>query len=130
MNEIQKRKISDFFGNKNRTKFLNDIRDSMNKFLIFGDSFADEHSPPHPSSDENDEWQEKHSYRWPIKLKEKFDSDDILHLCKNLIMAIDKLSHNKAREKFVNELENFDLIKETSERLQVLIEEVYSIKDA
>lgn len=46
----------------------------MNKFLIFGDSFADEHSPPHPSSDENDEWQEKHSYRWPIKLKEKFEN--------------------------------------------------------
>ena len=46
----------------------------MNKFLIFGDSFADEHSPPYPSSDENDEWQEKHSYRWPIKLKEKFEN--------------------------------------------------------
>ncbi len=37
MNEIQKRKSSDFFGNKNRTKFLNDIRDSMNKFLISKD---------------------------------------------------------------------------------------------
>jgi hypothetical protein len=46
----------------------------MNKFLIFGDSFADEHSPPHPSFVENDEWQEKHSYRWPIKLKEKFEN--------------------------------------------------------
>lgn len=37
MNEIQKRESSDFFGNKNRTKFLNDIRDSMNKFLISKD---------------------------------------------------------------------------------------------
>ena len=46
----------------------------MNKFLIFGDSFADEHSPPYPSSDENREWQKKHSYRWPIKIKEKFEN--------------------------------------------------------
>jgi len=46
----------------------------MNKFLIFGDSFADEHAPPHPSFVENDEWQKKHSYRWPIKLKEKFQN--------------------------------------------------------
>lgn len=46
----------------------------MNKFLIFGDSFADEHAPPHPSFVENDEWQKKHSYRWPIRLKEKFQN--------------------------------------------------------
>jgi len=44
----------------------------MNKFLIFGDSYADEYSPPHPSIAENNDWQDSHSYRWTIKLKEKF----------------------------------------------------------
>ena len=43
----------------------------MNKFLIFGDSYADEYSPPHPSIAENNDWQDSHSYRWTIKLKEK-----------------------------------------------------------
>ena len=37
MKEIQKRESDQFFGNKNRNKFLNDIRDSMNKFLISKD---------------------------------------------------------------------------------------------
>ena len=47
----------------------------MNNFLIFGDSYADEHAPPYPSEMENDEWQNKHSYRWPLKLKEKFEKE-------------------------------------------------------
>lgn len=47
----------------------------MNKFLIFGDSYADEHAPPYPSEMENDEWQNKHSYRWTLKLKEKFEKE-------------------------------------------------------
>ena len=34
MKEIEKRKTNDFLGNKNRSKFLNAIRDSMNQFLI------------------------------------------------------------------------------------------------
>ena len=34
MKEIEKRKTNDFLGNKNRNKFLNAIRDSMNQFLI------------------------------------------------------------------------------------------------
>ena len=34
MKEIAKRKTNDFLGNDNRNKFLNDIRDSMNEFLI------------------------------------------------------------------------------------------------
>ena len=47
----------------------------MNKFLIFGDSFADEHSPPHPSEHENDEWQKNHAYRWPIRVKNKYEKE-------------------------------------------------------
>lgn len=47
----------------------------MNKFLIFGDSFADEHSPPHPSKHENDEWQKNHAYRWPIRVKNKYEKE-------------------------------------------------------
>ena len=34
MKEIEKRKTNEFLGNKNRNKFLNAIRDSMNEFLI------------------------------------------------------------------------------------------------
>ena len=34
MKEITKRKTNDFLGNDNRNKFLNDVRDSMNEFLI------------------------------------------------------------------------------------------------
>ena len=34
MKEIEKRKTNEFLGNENRNKFLNAIRDSMNKFLI------------------------------------------------------------------------------------------------
>ena len=34
MKHIAKRKTNDFLGNDNRNKFLNDIRDSMNEFLI------------------------------------------------------------------------------------------------
>lgn len=45
----------------------------MNKFLIFGDSYADECKPPHPSVEENDEWQKTHPYRWPIKIKKEFE---------------------------------------------------------
>lgn len=44
----------------------------MNKFLIFGDSYADEYKSPHPSVKENNEWQKNHQYRWPIKLKKEF----------------------------------------------------------
>ena len=47
----------------------------MNKFLIFGDSYADQHVPPYPSSDENDNWQKTHSYRWTIRIKEKFEKE-------------------------------------------------------
>ncbi len=45
----------------------------MNKFLICGDSYADEYKPPHPSVEENDEWQKTHLYRWPIKIKKEFE---------------------------------------------------------
>ena len=34
MIEIEKRKTDDFLGSKNRSKFLDDITDSMNQFLI------------------------------------------------------------------------------------------------
>ena len=34
MNEIDKRKTSDFIGSKQRQKFLEDIRDKMNELLI------------------------------------------------------------------------------------------------
>ena len=34
MKHIAKRKTNDFLGNDNRNKFLNDVRDSMNEFLI------------------------------------------------------------------------------------------------
>ena len=37
MTEIQKRDSDQFFGSNNRNKFLNDVRDSMNKFLISKD---------------------------------------------------------------------------------------------
>lgn len=46
----------------------------MNNFFIFGDSYADEHSPPFPSEVENDEWQNKNSYRWPIRIKKEFEN--------------------------------------------------------
>ena len=34
MNEIDKRKTADFMGSDQRKKFLEDIRDGMNEFLI------------------------------------------------------------------------------------------------
>ena len=45
----------------------------MNKFLICGDSYADEYKSPHPSAKENGEWQKNHQYRWPIKIKKEFE---------------------------------------------------------
>ncbi len=45
----------------------------MNKFLIYGDSYADEYKYPHPSVEENDEWQKNHQYRWPMKIKKEFE---------------------------------------------------------
>ena len=37
MMEIDNRKTSDFIGSKNRNKFLSDVRDKMNEFLIMKD---------------------------------------------------------------------------------------------
>lgn len=52
------------------------MKNIMNNFFIFGDSYSDEHAFPYPNhsnQDENDNWQRKHSYRWPLKLKQKFN---------------------------------------------------------
>ena len=59
-------------------------RNIMNNFLIFGDSYADEHTSSifcdqtlEPNIMYDDEWQNTHSYRWPIKIKNHFEKTHV-----------------------------------------------------
>ena len=105
------------------------MKQILNNFFIFGDSYSDEHAPPypnHPNQYENDEWQIKHSYRWPLKLKHKFNksynfknfslmgSSPYFSL-KNLLKNIHAIKENDIVLFFVSDFDRIDFLCEIKE---------------
>tara|TARA_B100000003_G_C10932054_1_gene371570 strand:+ start:725 stop:1576 length:852 start_codon:yes stop_codon:yes gene_type:complete len=113
------------------------MKTTMNNFLIFGDSYSDEHDSPYPSVEENDEWQKKNSYRWPMRLKKEFSefytfrnfslqgSSPYFSL-NNLMQNIHNLKKNDIILFFISDFDRIDFACEVTEIKKHLTNIFYS----